>query len=480
MSPIDFSSNYVTPGVYTETIQGPLARVQSSTPNAVAVFGLGRGYQSDVQSVRIPTDTPGPASSLIPNATPTFRQKGIDKSSIVVTKVTDGTTFDLTDDYTIIATNGPSGDTEGYDSTYQIKRVVGGSLAAETVVSISYNYTNEYYYTAQRYYDYQDVVDTYGSPYDSSGQIVSEVSLAARFAFINGARNVYVSPVSIEGTPGETDYQEALAKFEGLSDIAIVVCASGDSTYFSAARDHAVQQTANKNERKALLGLDGSVAAISSATRITTATSLENGRAALVGPSTVDIYNPVSQQVQTVGSQYLAAAIAGMAVSQSPALPLTRKQVAGFVSIPNMPEGQKNAEAQAGIMVVDKGINNSSIRIRHGITTDPSNIVTREWSILSQQDALSYRLRSTFDSTGIIGSIITDITLAVIKGTANSVLDSAKSDGIIRNYTNLKARQLIETPDVIEIQFEWQPSLPLNYISARFSINITSGETTVI
>jgi hypothetical protein len=61
-----------------------------------------------------------------------------------------------------------------------------GIADGDTVV-VSYNYTNNHYYDPTYLSDYDDVVDKYGAPFDSSGNIVSPVSFAARLAFQNGA-----------------------------------------------------------------------------------------------------------------------------------------------------------------------------------------------------------------------------------------------------------------------------------------------------
>jgi hypothetical protein len=114
--------------------------------------------------------------------------------------------------------------------------------------------------------------------------------------------------------------------------------------------------------------------------------------------------------------------------------------------------------------------------VRHGVTTDPSTLITREWSILGQQDAMAYRLRNFFEADGLIGSIISDVTLANVKASAGSALESLKSDGIIQAYAALKVRQQTQNLDVIEISFGWQASLPLNYVVVRFTINVSSGD----
>lgn len=471
----DFS-RYNPPGVYTESIPGPQIGVQPSNPTAVAIYGLARGYQTDTETILIPADATegaaGPAKSA------PLRQKGVDTSTLTVTNVATGVLYVVTTDYTIVSTPGPSGTVPNYDTTYQLKRVDGSSLTANTSVSVSYHFTDEDYYTPVQIFDYDDVVSRYGAAFDVSGAISSELTLAAGLAFTNGAPSVFCSPVANSGSPQASDYSAALARFEGVSGIAVVVCANGNTNYHSALKSHVTNQSASKFERRAIVGTDGATTAVSSAARISAAQALSNVRVACVSPSAVDYFNSALSKTTVIGGQYLAAAVAGIAVSQNPALPLTRKQVNGFQKVNSAAESQKNTETQAGLMVIDNNNQNSALRVRHGVTTDVSTLINREWSILGQQDSMAYRIRSYFDNDGLIGSIITDTTMANVKASAQSALQSLVDDGIIQSFQNLKVRQNQQNLDVVEIGYEWRASLPMNYIVVRFALTLTDGSTT--
>lgn len=478
---MDFST-YNPPGVYTESIPGPLVGVQANTPTSVGIFGKGRGYRIDLETVTIPADFVDPDdSSLTALVTPAFRQRGINETTLKVVNSATGVVYTKqtvtsppNGDYVVVSTTGPSGVSNGSDHTIAIKRVIGSTLDDEVDVQVSYQYTDETYFTPQRFFDYDDVVDFYGSPFDASGTIVSEITLACNLAFTNGAQTIIA--VAASGTYQTSDYNAALAKLEGIPEISVVVPAVANTSVFAAVRDHVALQSAQKSERRAIVGTDGSTTAISTSSRITTAKSLNSSRVAMVSPSTVKYYNSQVSQIQTIGSQFLAAALAGIAVSQNPAQPLTRKPVAGFVGIDSASEAQKNSETSAGLLVVESS-SGAALRVRHGVTTKPDTQLTREWSILGQQDAMSYRLRSFFEADGLIGSIITDVTLANIKASAATALESLISDGIIQNYQALKVRQQTANLDVVEVSYEWKAALPLNYVLVRFTLNVSSGST---
>lgn len=479
---MDFTT-YNPPGVYTESIPGPLIGVQASTPTSVGIFGKGRGYRIDLETITIPADFVDPNdSSITAVASSALRQTGISSGTIKVVNAASGVVYTPqtvtsppNGDYVIISTAGPSGVSNGPDSSIKIKRVIGSTLDDEVAVQVSYQYTDATYFQPQSFFDYDDVVDFYGSPFDNAGAIASELSLACNLAFTNGAQTVVAVAVTGSGGAQTSDYIAALAKLEGINTISVVVPATGNTNVFPAVRDHVNLQSTQKSERRAILGTDGSTSTIASSSRINTAKGLASSRTIVVSPSTVKYYNSGISQIQTLGSQFVAAAIAGIAVSQGPQIPLTRKTIAGFVGVDTAAEAQKSQETASGLCVFEANAG-ANLRIRHGVTTNPQTTLTREWSILGQQDAMSYRLRNSFESDGLIGSIVSDTILANVKASAASSLSSLVSDGIIQEFRALKVRQQTDNLDAIEISYEWKAALPLNYIVVRFTLNVSSGD----
>lgn len=479
---MDFT-RYVAPGVYTSVVPGPQIGIQGSTPSSVGIFGLGRGYQTDLETVAIPFDAEEDVSAGVtagPVASNTLRQYGIDPTTIVVSNVATGvvyaqqtTTSPPDGDYVIIPTVGPSGQSPSYDTTYKIIRVDGGTLASGTNVQVTYQYTNSEYFNATTFFDFSDVVNKYGAPFNADGSVGSELSLAARFAFINGAGSVVCAPLTNITGPVVTDYADALAKLEGVDGISVIVCANGNPNIFPYVRDHVTSQSESKHERRAILGMDGSVNTVTTETLQATAKTISNSRVALVSVPTANYFNTSTSQATKLGGQYVAAALAGWVVSHAPQIPLTRKTITGFSSVDSVPEAQKNAETQAGLLVVE-----SNLRVRHGVTTNSNGLLNREWSILGQQDAMAYRMRSYFDDDNLIGSIINDLTLSNVKTSASAALDSLVNDGTIQAATDLKVRTVVNTPDAIEVAYAWSPSLPANYLDVKFTLNVTSGDIT--
>ena len=467
---IDFS-RYNSPGVYTQAVPGPQIGVYSVTPRSVGLFGQTRGYRTATESITIPSDR----DSSTPVATDSLSQNGIDKTSLVVLDPVTGNAYNLTTDYTVQVTTGSSGVTNGPDSTLTITRVISGAIPVNKIVQVSYTFTDLTYFQAKAFYAYNDVVDQYGPALDASGNIVSELTLAANFAFQNGASRVICAATTTPGSTTLADYQNALDQLKADNSIAVIVCANGGQQIHAIIKTHVDLESADNCERRALVGLDGTAVPISTTQRATYAKAIGDTRVALVSPATVLYYNPLLNAVQTIGGHFLAAAIAGIAVSVNPAKPLTRMTINGFAgTTETLSDTAKNVETQAGVMIVESTAQ-GNLRVRHGVTTNFTTLLSREWSILGQQDAMVQSLRSYLDNDGLIGSVIDDLTLVNVKATTAASLNALVNSGTILGYQNLTARQLQTNPDVIEVAFEWRAAIPLNYIVVRYSINISTG-----
>lgn len=472
---IDFT-RYQPPGIYTEAVVGQQIRPRTSVPTAVAIFGLTRGYQTFRESLKINPDV----DEDTPAVNRTLTQKGILVDSVVVKSVVSGEVYVVNTDYTVVRTSvGEDVDPGTRDDLYTISRVIdGGHIEPGDTIQVEYRYTDEKYFQVYNFYDWDDVRDAYGPPFNADGTILSEVTLAAYFAFKNGASTVMavaVDPVDPE-VPTNGDYSNALDKFRDEDQIAIIVPASGSIPLHSLVQSHVSQQSDNRYERRALLGFDGSSSPITSSQRIVAAQTLTQQRIALISPDRFEYYIPELNRQVTLGGQYMAAAVAGVSVRMNAAWPLTRKIIREFVDVTEKQrDGEKNLETQNGLMVVERDKRNL-IRVRHGVTTDPTNLISAEWSIIGQQDVMVYRIRDYLDADNLIGQPILPETIINTKASAESALQSLKRDKIIVDYRDLKVRQLETLPDVLEVRYQWRPAWPLNYIVVRYSIDITTGE----
>lgn len=454
---VDFTS-YNPPGVYSQEQIGPQLGITSGSPRAIGIVGAGAGYVLDQETI-----------TLTGTTEVRLRRAGVDLDSVVVKNLAGNVTYDSADYSVDVVVAGSSQNT---GDIVAISRESDSSIPSGSAVTVSYEYTDSKYFDPQIVYSFAEVVDRYGTAYSNDGQVLtSKITLAAQYAFLNGASRLIT--VATDGD-GVEDFTAALNKLNDYPDIAIVVPATDARAVGTFVLSHVVTNSQNKFERRAILGFDGTTTEVASAERMSTAGSVKSDRLMLVSPDTAIVADRRGQ-AQYVPGWTFAAALAGRSVSQNISIPLTRKALYGFSDVPGrISESQKTQESQAGLCVIEKTLQ-GTIRVRHGVNTDTTDILSREWSITGQRDEQVWRIREQLDNDELIGSIITDTTLINVKATAAAALEALVMDGSIRNYQNLQVRQLISQPDVIEVRYEWRPNAPLNYIIASFSLDLTGG-----
>ena len=480
---VDFS-RYLPPGVYTNPTATTVLAINNAIPTAVALVGLSIGSNKFVQSIVINPDT----STTVPAINAPLAQLGISLSSIVVSNPSTGQVYTVNTDYTVVPVNGTASGTS--TSAYAISRVISGHISVGQVVQISYTYTNNDYYQPQVFYTYNDVVAMYGAPFqsvptstNSAGFVIqSELTLGAKFAFLNGASQVMTVAVNPANPTSPTygDYYNALQLLNDEALVSIVVPCNGSylAPLNQAVQEHVDQQSSNRFERRAILGMDGTTGnTVSSSQRIQYASDLYDERIALVSPTSFNYYSPELSATIALGGQYIACALAGMAVSMSAAQPLTHKVITGFAGINDgVNDSQKSFESQNGLMVIEMAPpNGGRMWVRHGVTTNTADLFHREWNIIGQQDSMVYTLRAYLVNSNLIGQPIYDYTMINVKSAAEAGLQSLLVNGLIAGYNSLTVRQLITNPDVLEISYNWKPAFPLNYIVLTFGIDLSTG-----
>jgi hypothetical protein len=140
-------------------------------------------------------------------------------------------------------------------------------------------------------------------------------------------------------------------------------------------------------------------------------------------------------------------------------------------------------QLSAGGLCVTEVDRNGRLVIRHGLTTDyEGGVMRREISLVRAQDTLYKLIQEALDSAELIGTPIEQGTGLRVKSVASGGLEYAKSLGIIVDYVNLKVRQQSPPsgdPTVIEVKFAYKPAWPLNYILVSFTIDTSTGDSTL-
>lgn len=475
---VDFSTTYQPPGVYVEEEQTPLIAVRGAAATAVAIVGPSRGYLTHTETVTLSEEVPVPLTQL-----------GIDSATVAVTSL-DGSTSYGEADFALAVGAGEDEDLGTItDNTLTVARINTGTIGDGDQVVVSYRYANEEYFGAKRFTDLEDVKDFYGEPFNvSSGAVISPLSMAARLAMANGAREVVLVATKGSGSLVTVDaINAALAKVATLFDVGLVVAlpvgqtgtpdAPGDVINIGVALgNHATTAAAGGFQRVAIYGTE-------TTTTIDPddiAAGINSPRVMLAWPNRMNFYNGFANQVVEVPGYYLAAAFAGRLAGLPVQTPLTKKAISGFSGIPadlaaTMTQSTKNTWSAGGVAVAEL-TRQRTLVVRHGTSTAPASSLTREFSITRAKDAMVRGIQETLDSSGLIGSALTDTSVINIKGVVAGVLEAMTDTGVIVSYRELKGRLRPGNPSVVEIKFQYRPAWPLNYVVVSFSIDTSTGE----
>lgn len=480
--------NYQPPGV---TVQGTTATLVASggvPATTVTLIGVSRGYQVATETFAITTTAKALANKgVLPDSNPAPNLK--------VTKQ-DGTVLVETTDY-VLARGAGAG-----DST-TIARASGSTaiLNGDAVV-VSYAYADSTYYSPKQFIEFGSVEQVYGpallsaiptNPDDS--QVNSPLALGARLAFENGATTVLCVAVepSTDDVTLRQRYSEAYAKVANNPDVSLMVplftppAGQNSATYTAAlqgfisdVRVYCETQAAAGFGRMAFVGAD-TIYDDADPTFEEMAGATASRRVVIAYPNRMSLFNSSLNQTTEVGGPFLAAAYAGILAAQAPNRGLTRLQVFGFNGIPEdlsalMSLAFKNSLSAAGISVTETGRTNQ-LQVRHGVSSDPTDIVAQEISLTRSQDVLYRLLADGIEGAGLIGEPIDDDLTIRVKGILTGILEAAVTDLVINEWLALQVRQqtVPDNPTVIECQFSYRPFLPLNYITVAFAMDLTTG-----
>lgn len=467
------------PGVYVEEDPTPLVTIIGATPNLVAVVGPARGYQIHTEAV-----------TLTGTTAVTLARLGIDIVNGFEVRASDGTLF-VGDDYDIVEDD--IGETGVQDDETTIARSDTSTITDGATVYVTYRYTDVDYTQPFLVNDYDTVKDVFGEPFDfSTGAILSPLSLAAKVVLENGASRVLLVATPTPLVVTREELQDGLNKLTTQPGANIVVTlpvgltgtegAPGDIlNVIQDLEAHVTESSDNDQQyRVGIIGYEGDVTTLP----LSIAAAASSKRVMLAWPNKLLFYNGFTNQVITVAGYYLAAAMAGRMSAQPPQLPLTQKQIRSFSGLPadvlnTQTVTAKNALSAGGVAVVEFDRNQRLI-VRHGVSTDPSTVDTREISLVRQRDAMMRIIQDTIEATGLIGSTIDLETPARVKGVVAGCLETSVNSGLIVAYNSLLARQRTDPdPTVIEVKWQYRPAYPLNYIVAVYSLNTLTGEQTI-
>ncbi len=531
------SATYTPPGVTISQITAPTVTPDIATGTNLCLVGLPGPPTTGISPLTV-TDTFLFGVSNVPVVLPTIASLNNDAVLVSVISVTDvlnpsygvpaGAGYIAGTDFTVQAGEGPPNGTAAtitalstgafYDTTT--------SSYAPRLVNVTYTYTPSNYWNPVRMFDIGSVQARFGQAWStatiSNGLTVytginSPLSLAAAFAFQNGAQSVILQPLFQRATPGNpttaqepatgtaigaaTTWSDTLYTLRNVSNIDIIAPIVGFDNVnvtsnteilgiFEAVQAHQAYQNSQNDFMLAIFGEDGTFSSSQLSTLsppnsllITHAADLRSNYGNALSKQNVLINNAAFNVAvpgaqggnMIIGGQYAAAALGGALVARSVSSALTRQYISGFSSIiDTRTPADKNNDAANGLLVLENY--NGGVRCRQGITIDLADgPAGQEISVVRAQLVTIESIQQTLDNE-IIGQIIADANSPLVVASAiNGVLALLQSGGIIVGYTQATAQLTSLSPTTVSASFSYQPAFPLNYINVTFSLNLTTG-----
>lgn len=172
-----------------------------------------------------------------------------------------------------------------------------------------------------------------------------------------------------------------------------------------------------------------------------------------------------------VDGSLLASAYAGLAVNPTydVATPLTHKTLTGFRRLVRQLDAvTMNQTAVAGITILEDLVPN--ILIRHAMTTNPTNVLTREPTVIYIKDYVQQQMRGALDK--FIGIKFLPTVIQDVESAVDNLMNQMVNQEIITKFSGTSAVQDDADPTILRVETFYSPVLPLNWIVVTFNIRL--------
>lgn len=346
------------------------------------------------------------------------------------------------------------------------------------VYYVSYNYTKTDF-SPKLFARITDVVNEYG--------VVSPdnpLSLAAYLAFLNGSS--VIGCIQVPKTPGSATASEAayiaaidasagesLPGFVAPAVLVALTPATQTLARYMAIHCDTQSSIRFKAERTAIFGF-------AAGTRVDQAIAIAqtagDTRVRFVYPDIASISLTDALGVTKnylVDGRYLAATVAAATTSPTidPATPWESRTLTGFTSLNRRLDAVRaNQLAVGGITVLEN--RPPFIRIRHGLTSDMTNVLTKTPTVIQIADEIQKRVRAVCNP--FIGAKFLPQILGQIEGRLAEMFKVAVNEQLIANFTNVAVEADPTDPTAVIVSAYYQPVFPLLYIQVTLRVSASS------
>lgn len=311
----------------------------------------------------------------------------------------------------------------------------------------------------------------------------SPTSLAAYLMMLNGGGAVGVKQVKrAEGSTNasEASYLDAIEELEGLLPggirpavlLPLTPASLELATYLST---HCTVQSdiTHRAERTAILGFQAGTQPNEAANLVN---SLNGGqgdmRIRFVYPDmmTVTTTDALGNDTESlIDGRYLATMMGArqLSANRDVATPWTGTRLVGTNGLARQLDAvSQNQVAAAGVSVCEN--RGGLISVRHGLTSDMSDVLTKTPTVVQIIDEVQQQARGTLAS--YVGVKFLPSVLSQIEGRISMMFGRMIDAQIISSYTGVKASISPDDPTMANMEAYYQPVFPLLYIVLSFNL----------
>ena len=354
----------------------------------------------------------------------------------------------------------------------------GGEPGIGELYYVSYNYLKTDF-SPKLFSKLSDVVNEYGlvSPNNP-------LSLAAYLAFKNGSS--VIGALQVPKAPGsnaasEVAYKAAVDRSAGsslpgfVSPSVLVLLTPATENLAKYVSIHCGLQSSIrfKSERTAIFGFASGTRADQA---LSIAASAGDTRVRFVYPdiasvSLTDVLGITKSYL--VDGRYIAASLAAATTSPAidPATPWESRTLSGFLSLNRRLDAVvSNQLAVGGVTVVEN--RPPFLKVRYGVTSDTTNILTKTPTVIQIADEMQKRVRAVLDP--FIGAKFLPQLLGQIEGRLSEAFKAAVQEQIITTFTGITVDTDPTDPTAILATASYMPVFPLLYIQVLVKVTASS------
>jgi hypothetical protein len=362
--------------------------------------------------------------------------------------------------------------TTGIVSTYPHK---GFQPAIGDVYYISYQY-GKTDFSPQLYRDLKTIQTNFGPANPSY-----PLSLGASLALLNGA--VIVGLEQVLPNPGQSQASDAtytaaidtLRKpISGTINADIITPLATDPTIFTYLNQHCVFMSSPRQaaERTGVVGVAVGTTPLGVGV---IAQGLSSELMMVIFPdsfviTTTDANGNSVEQL--VDGSFAAAALAGSTCNPAidVATPITRRHILGFTSLGTILDPTvANQVAVSGVTIIEQVT--SGMRVRQGLTTNLTSVITRTPSVTLTIQYVQQTMRNTLDP--FIGNKLVNQTLININNQVTGMFGQLIDRQIVQSVSGISVTTSPTDPTIVLVEAIYVPVFPLEYIVATLQIRVS-------